>query len=218
MEAKYCVYGHYDDRGICFYVGIGDKKRPFWFYIRTSFWKNYVNKHCVSGKPEVKIWHRDLTWEQACAMEKQWIALYGRRDLGTGCLVNLTDGGEGRVGHVCSEETKAKMSQANKGEKNPQWGKPLSEEHRQKISEAHKGRPKVEETKRKLSLAQKGRTPWNKGKPLSKETRLKMSQALKGRPAHNKGKPLSKETRQKISQTKKVHEQQKKQQKTGEFI
>jgi hypothetical protein len=62
---NYVVYGHYDDAGICFYVGIGDKKRPNRFFNRSKFWNNYVKKHCVSGKPEVKIWHRDLTWEQA---------------------------------------------------------------------------------------------------------------------------------------------------------
>jgi hypothetical protein len=35
-------------------------------------------------------------------IEKYYIRKYGRRDLGTGCLVNLTDGGEGVSGLVCS--------------------------------------------------------------------------------------------------------------------
>jgi hypothetical protein len=211
LEAKYLVYGHYDDAGICFYVGIGNKKRPYGFSIRSGFWKNYVKKHCVSGKPEVKIWHQNLTWEQAQEHEKFWISIYGRRDLGTGVLVNLTDGGEGVANP--SEETRQKISEANKGEKNPQYGKthtkehckkiseankgkPKSDEHRQKISQANKGKPKSDETKQKLSLANKGKIP-------SDKHREKLSQARKGRPGPNKGKPHSEETRLKMSQANK---------------
>ena len=127
------VYGHYGDDGVCFYVGVGGEYRPTAFQSRSKFWRRYVKKHCVSGKPEVKIWAKELTWEKACAMEKQWIALYGRRDLGTGCLVNLTDGGEGAIGLLHSEEAKLKMSLAKKG------------------------KPRSEETKRKMSLAKKGK-------------------------------------------------------------
>jgi hypothetical protein len=204
---EYCVYGHYNDDGVCFYVGIGNKKRPKSAYNRSKFWRNYVNKHCVSGKPEVKIWAKELTWEKACAMEKQWIALYGRRDLGTGCLVNLTDGGEGSVGYVQSEEAKRKMSEAKKGKPPHNKGKkgtPPSEETKQKLSEAHKGRIFSEETKQKLSEA-------NKGKLHTEEAKQKISQAKKGKSPWNKGKKgqtpwnkgkkgqsLSEKTRQKM--------------------
>jgi hypothetical protein len=182
--SEYCVYGHYGDDGICFYVGIGEKRRPTRFTRRSKFWNNYVNKHCVSGKPEVKIWHQNLTWEQAQEHERFWISIYGRRDNGTGCLVNLTDGGEGCLGLLHSEEaklkislagkgkskkshseeTKLKMSLANKGKPPPNKGKPLSEETKSKISLANKGKPLSEETKSKMSQARKGQTPWNKGK------------------------------------------------------
>jgi len=42
--------------------------------------------------------------EEAFAKEIELIALYGRRNLGTGTLFNLTDGGEGASGAVRSDE------------------------------------------------------------------------------------------------------------------
>jgi hypothetical protein len=45
------------------------------------------------------------------------IRFYGRKDLGTGILRNLTDGGEGTSGWIPSEEVRAKMSAANTGKK-----------------------------------------------------------------------------------------------------
>jgi group I intron endonuclease len=39
---------------------------------------------------------------------------------------------------VCSEETRKKLSESRKGEKNPNFNKPMSEEQKQKISESRK--------------------------------------------------------------------------------
>jgi hypothetical protein len=191
---SYVVYGHYDDAGVCFYVGIGNKKRPYGFSRRSDFWKNYVKKHCVSGKPEVKIWHQNLSWEQAQEHEIFWISVYGRRDLGTGCLVNLTDGGDGTVNP--SKETRRKISEGNKG-------KVMSNEARQKISISSKGRVASDETRKKISNNSlkinlssetlKKRSLAVKGKPLSEEHKAKLSAA-------KKGKTFSEETKQKLSQ------------------
>ncbi len=63
-----------------------------------------------------------------------------------------------------SEETKKKISEANKGQIPWIKGKHLSEEAKKKISESrmnkphpHKGHPMTEETKRKMSAATKGK-------------------------------------------------------------
>ena len=74
-----------------------------------------------------------------------------------------------------SEETKLKISKANKGRK-------LTQEQRKRISEAKKGKPGPwlgktfsEEHKRKLKEAR------NKRGPTSDETRMKMSKERKGK-------------------------------------
>ena len=43
-------------------------------------------------------------------------------------------------GKKCSEETKKKLREANKGENNPFYGKRHSEETKKKLSESHKGK------------------------------------------------------------------------------
>ena len=48
---------------------------------------------------------------------------------------------KGRKKH--SEETRKKLSEANKGKNNPNYGKKFSEEHRKKISEALKGKKRL---------------------------------------------------------------------------
>ena len=85
----------------------------------------------------------------------------------------------GYFGYKHSEETRRKISEANKG-------KTLSEEARRKISEANKGKPLSEEHRRKIGEARKG-------KKHSEESRRKMSEA-------QKGKKHSEETRRKISE------------------
>ncbi|MCK9570413.1 NUMOD3 domain-containing DNA-binding protein [Candidatus Pacearchaeota archaeon] len=107
-----------------------------------------------------------------------------------------------RKGQYCSEETKAKMSIAQSGEKNHMWGKHQSPEANAKrsaslkLNNPRKGRPLSAEHRAKLSAARMGKPPWNKGKigEMSEETRAKISQSLVGRKI-----PL--EIRDKISKT-----------------
>lgn len=88
-----------------FYIGIGsdedgkyERSRASWG--RNKIWKRIVNK--VSYR--VDIIQDNLTWDEACTKEIEFIKLYGRRDLGLGPLVNLTDGGDGLVGYKRSEK------------------------------------------------------------------------------------------------------------------
>lgn len=117
-------------------------------------------------------------------MEPQYIAEYQTHvKMGKGGY-NLTDGGEGCLGWIPSEETKRKISEAKTGEIR-------SEEARKRISESKKGQPsgfkgksQSPEARLKMSLAKKGKPSPKKGKqgkPHSPETRLKMSLAHKKR-------------------------------------
>ena len=132
---KAYVYTHTRlDTNEIFYVGIGTQdnyKRASRAHNRTNYWNNIVKK---CGR-KVDIVYDNLTWEDACKIEVELIAKYGRVDLGTGTLVNLTAGGEGTLKRITTPETRYKMSIAKKGKK---WLR-QSKEQRQKTSELMKG-------------------------------------------------------------------------------
>lgn len=169
------VYRHRrNDTNEIFYVGIGKtEKRAYSIHSRSKFWKSIVNKYGYS----VEIVCTCDTWQEACQIEQYLIKYYGRRDLGTGTLVNLTDGGEGVLGHKPSEETLKKKSEAMKGFKH-------SEESKSKMSEVKRGKKRSEEVKSKMSEYMKGKNnPMygltgeknpNYGKKHSEETKAKM--------------------------------------------
>jgi hypothetical protein len=154
------VYRHIrEDKNQPFYIGIGSDSNGNYIRAnsnrRNSFWKLIVSK----TKYIVEIIFDDLTWAEACDKEKELIKLYGRKDLGTGILVNLTDGGDGsenlakevkdriskkitllQTGIPCPEETKLKISKTLMGHKNSP-SIPCSDEKAAKISKVLKGRP-----------------------------------------------------------------------------
>ena len=120
------VYRHIRlDKNTPFYIGIGCKPN----YQRA--------KEGVTSKKRNPIWNRivekcdwrydiicdEMTKEEASEKEKEFIKLYGRLDLGTGNLCNLTDGGDGIWNCIRSAETKAKCRISKVGELNPSYGK-----------------------------------------------------------------------------------------------
>lgn len=126
------VYLHRNSKtGRVFYVGIGVGNRPYHHRQRSRFWKFYVEKN---GEPIVQVIHRNLTIEKAVELEKRYIALFGRRDkAASGCLVNMTDGGEGAFGRTFSETSIQAL-------KNKHTGKVMSAESRRKMSLSKTGR------------------------------------------------------------------------------
>ncbi len=84
------------------------------------------------------------------------------------------------------------ISEINKGEKHPMFGKHHSEETKKKIGIGNKGKIVSDETKRKLSEI-------NKGKKHSEETKKKMSESSKGEKHSMFGKHHSEETKKKMS-------------------
>lgn len=156
------------------------------------------------------------TKKYAGEVEQCLIKHYKTRDRQYG--YNISPGGEGVP---LSEETKKKISEANKGrfvgEKSPNYGKKMSDETKRKLSEAKKGKycgkdnPNYgnhklagennpfygqhhsEETKEKLRQA-------NLGRKHSDETKKRIGDAERGEKNHNFGKEFSEETRQKMSE------------------
>ena len=181
-----------------YYIGKGKGRRLY------NKGKGQVSQ--PKDKSRIIYLKQNLTEEEAFRHEIYMIAVFGRKDLGTGILHNRTNGGDGISGYSLSEEHKKKVSEARKGI-------PLSEKHRKKISEALKGRMHSEETKRKLSEAKKGENHPNYGKSLSEETKRKMSESHKNlifTYEHKlnlsnsvKGRQLSEETKKKMSKANK---------------
>jgi len=153
------IYQHRrKDTNEIFYIGRGKTlKRAFSRADRNVHWHNIVNKVGYF----IDILYEDLSWEDSGIIEIELIKSLGRQNIGTGSLVNLTDGGEGMINFIFSNESKNKMrlsakgnnsGSGNKGKKYP----PCSKETRLKISEKHKGRIHTEQSKLNMSKAHIG--------------------------------------------------------------
>lgn len=164
------VYRHIRlDTNEVFYIGKGtntDGKyaRAYSNKRANPHWHNVVNKrgHIV----EIII--DNLTETDTNETEKSYILFYGRIDLGTGTLVNLTDGGDGALGYKHTKEAKEKIRCTSIGRKKTneckerigkaQIGKKLSSEAKEKLRQANLGRKDSKETiekRRKATIGQK---------------------------------------------------------------
>ena len=190
IEMHYYTYAYLREDKTPYYIGKGKGNRE---YKRS---RNDIRP--PKDKSRVIYLKQNLTEEEAFKHEIYMIAVFGRKDLGTGILRNRTDGGEGVSGRILSQESRRKISEANKGNTNC-LGKTHSKESRKKMSESQKGNTKMlgkthsEETKRKMSDSSKGNTNFL-GKTHSEETKRKMSEIKKN---------PSEETRRKLSEAQK---------------
>jgi hypothetical protein len=185
-----------------YYIGKGEGNR--------AFYKKKTEIKPPKDKSRIIFLKQNLTEEEAFKHEIYMIAVFGRKDLGTGILRNKTDGGDGASGVIRNQETRRKMSESRRGEKNPRYGKPRSEETRRKMSELKRGKSHSEETRRQMSESRRGGNNSFYGKSHSQESRRKMSAARKGKSlseetkkkisAARKGKPRSEETKRKIKE------------------
>jgi len=183
----YYVYSYLREDYSPYYIGKGSGNR--------AYTKGPKEVKPPKDRSRVKIIKESLTEEESFDVEKLYILVFGRIDLGTGILRNKTDGGDGASGAVISVEHKEKISLANKG-------RIKSEEGIRRISESSRGRVHTEESKRKIGEASRGNTH-ALGLVHTKESRRKMSESGKGRPSTKKGKTLSEDTKRKMSDAQK---------------
>lgn len=185
MKNNFYVYCYKDQFGP-FYFGKGTGTRYLDHLRKAKL--NQDNAHFLNRirkllredtPPVIEFIQKDLTEDQAFALEIQLIKQYGRRDLGQGILLNETDGGEGSSGHLSprkgktfdelyglekSKSIKNKIAQACIDRRDDiiamnkriHTGKTISKEQIEKHRQKTIGQKRTEEQKQNLSKGMTG--------------------------------------------------------------
>lgn len=182
MLGNFYIYRHIrPDTNEVFYIGKGNNldkrkskyRRAFETAKRSIFWNKVYNKN--NDKILVDILFECETEQQANEKEIEFIILYGRRDLKKGTLVNLTDGGDGSLGYIISEENR---------------------QRKREIGSPMKGKKHTQKTLLKLSESAKKRTTPNpfKGKKHTSTVKSAISKRAKEKPNKPKTKFINIDT------------------------
>lgn len=138
------------------------------YYIgKGKEYRAWDRKHSVSvpkDMSKIVLIQENLSDTDACLLEREMIQKWGRKDLGTGILLNRTDGGEGPSG----------IKQTKK--------------HRRNISIALTGKPKSETHKENQRQSMLGKNKGIKKGPQSKDHKSKLSSVRKNKRWYNNGK------------------------------
>jgi hypothetical protein len=219
---RFYTYAYLREDRTPYYVGKGSENRLY----------DNSRRHFKSPKDKSRIifLKQNLTEEEAFKHEIYMIAVFGRKDLGTGILHNRTNGGEGASGAIRSCELRQRISKSMQGRTFTQkhllnlsksaTGREVSEETRKKISKINKGKKLSPETRKRMSESRKGIVFTEERKENIRKSKLGKSTSLKGKTykeiygeyylerieklrKSNTGKVTSEETKQKISNSKK---------------
>jgi hypothetical protein len=192
---RFYTYAYLREDRTPYYIGKGEGSRLYYKH------KNEINP--PKDKSRIIFLKQNLTEQEAFKHEIYMIAVFGRKDLGTGILRNRTNGGEGASGWVPNEETRKIISELKKGVNigKKWWNDGCGNT---KFSKECPGVNWVlgtsEETKRKKSESKKGKSVgkkwWNDGcgntkfskecpgvnwvLGMNKETKRKMSRTRTG--------------------------------------
>lgn len=151
---NYYTYIYYDPiTKIPFYVGKGSGNRA-WKHLKRSDDIPFINKirdlRSKGLMPNIGL-YSGLDEEFALFLEMELILHFGRIDNSTGTLFNKTNGGQGLSGRKHSQETIDKIKATKQLNK-----KPISEETKKKLSNANKGRKMPKQTLEALRASRLG--------------------------------------------------------------
>ena len=171
--SKFYTYCYLDENNKPYYIGKGTGRRAYKVHDNVS----------IPPKNRIIILKRNLSEKDAYRHETYMISVFGRNTDG-GILLNVSDGGGDPpcwTGKKHKEISKQKISAAVSGKNHPQYGKPLTEEHKQKIRD-------TKLLNKKLGKYNGGNS---KGYTLSEETKRKMSEAKKAMWAKRKAEKVT---------------------------
>ena len=161
-----------------------------------------------------------LSEAEAFESEIALIELFGRKDIGTGCLRNMTAGGENPPRSqkgMHSPAFKAALAERSKGNKYRAGrnvslaerqqtsrrfkGRVFSSETKQKMSESQVGYRRSEESKEKASASRLGKS-YKRGWHHSAEARARMLTSRKGHPSYVTAEGIAKMRATKLAKAK----------------
>jgi hypothetical protein len=145
---RFYTYAYLREDRTPYYIGKGKGDR--------AYKRNRVGIQPPKDKSRIILLKQNLTEEEAFRHEIYMIDVFGRKDLGTGILINRTNGGDGVSGLIHNREA------------------------RERMSKSHKGKIRSEKTRKRMSEAKKGENNYIYGKSHSEETKRKQSEAKRG--------------------------------------
>jgi hypothetical protein len=149
----FVVYAYCRENGTFYYIGKGRPRRPYG--------KRKEGIKPPKDKNRILILHSGLSEKTALDYEEKLILFYGRKDIGTGLLRNMTNGGEGVSGWIPDEKWRRKKSESMKGEGNPMYkdGSSLRQVSEPRESMVGENNPMYGKSRPDLSLRNKEGCP-----------------------------------------------------------